>query len=781
MTLPLAALRFRHPWRSYQSRVLGELEHHLGDRKLHIVAAPGAGKTVLGLEVVRRLNRRTLVLAPSLLIRDQWAQRLQQDFNGGVLPDWVSLDLDSDAVLRLSTYQAFHTARARTLPGFDVLVLDEAHHLRRAWWQALTHAARTHDPVTVALTATPPWDVDPVEWRNYTALCGPVDAEISVPELVAAHELSPHQDLVWLARPADCSAYRASQTEERALFSELRARADVIALLEGHSWIALAERHAEAILERPELFSAMVIYLRDAGRAIPRHARRVLQVTQDSWPALDWTWLQVLFDGLRADLPAAVTESLLRARALQDDRLSLPPGQFIERAALLQDAEARRRMVCDIHALERGTRREGLRMAVLMDRIGRSELDSAVAPAGFNLGALFRSLQAQTAAQAGASDADLAVLAGPLAVLPDSLAEGIAATTLQHAPGYVVATGPAQDLARQRIEAGFAAGRIRVILGTHAYLGQGWDAPRLNVLVLATGVRSFVTVNQLRGRALRRDPADPDKAATIWHLGMIPENDVEGEEIDALQARFRCFVRLDRRAGAIHSRFATQPTLEAQNTEMAEKARSHAALAREWASALQPEGSVRPRLARETGFSHQPRSSLFPRTAFSLRERLMMLLGREPGTDPAARILGRMCRMVTAAMVENGDLAAGAQTPGVQIRQTAEGLHALLDGASRLEESWFHDTLSELLRPVENPRYLIVLRDGLFRRHVQYFPVPQRFDRRAATAQIFWRQWQRHLGKGELVYARTIRGRGILQAARLSTTGRRIDSATRWR
>ncbi len=773
----LDGLRFRYPWRSYQERVLDELERHLGDHKLHIVAAPGAGKTVLGIEVIRRLGQRALILAPSILIRDQWAQCLQHDFNNGIRPDWLSLDLTSDAFVRLSTYQAFYTARAVTLPGFDVLVLDEAHHLRRAWWQVLTRAARTHDPVTVALTATPPLDVDPSEWRNYSELCGPVDAEISVPELVAAKELSPHQDLVFLSRPADCRAYRKNQTEETAFFAQLRARADLIAILENHPWIVHAERHATDILERPELFSAMVIYLLGARRPVPRHARRVLQVGRESWPALDWSWLLVLLDGLREQLPQSLVDVLLRAGAMHEDRLTLPPARFQDRADLLQDADARRQAVCDIHALERGTRGQALRMTVLVDRIGRSELQSTTEPTGFNLGSVFRSLVAQSASGGG----DLAALAGPLVILPTTLAQGLQTDSLGGVPGYVMATGSAQAEARLRVETGFADGAIRVIVGTHAYLGQGWDAPSLNVLVLATMVRSFITVNQLRGRVLRRDPSDPEKSATIWHLGMIPEVEVEGEDIAALRARFRCFVRLDRRLGAIHSRFATQATLESQNAEMAEKAGSYVALGAEWAQALQPEGSLKPRLAQETGFRHEPRSSLLPRSAFPLRTRLLMMLGREPGSDRTAQILMRMSQMVMASMVELGDLSPGELGPTARVIDSSGDLQVVLDGASRLEDSWFHETLAEVLQPVANPRYLIVVRDGLFHRDVQYFAVPTRFDRRVATAQIFWRHWQRYLGKGELVYARTIHGRALLQAARLTTSKRRLRTTTRWR
>ncbi|MCI0692586.1 hypothetical protein L0337_11355 [candidate division KSB1 bacterium] len=42
----------------------------LNDNHLHIIAAPGSGKTILGLEVVRRLNKPALILSPTLAVRD---------------------------------------------------------------------------------------------------------------------------------------------------------------------------------------------------------------------------------------------------------------------------------------------------------------------------------------------------------------------------------------------------------------------------------------------------------------------------------------------------------------------------------------------------------------------------------------------------------------------------------------------------------------------------------------------------------------------------------------
>jgi hypothetical protein len=51
-----------------------------------------------------------------------------------------------------------------------------------------------------------------------------------------------------------------------------------------------------------------------------------------------------------------------------------------------------------------------------------------------------------------------------------------------------------------------------------ALLGEGWDCPAINSLILASCVGSFMLSNQMRGRAIRVSKTDPDKVANIWHL-----------------------------------------------------------------------------------------------------------------------------------------------------------------------------------------------------------------------------------------------------------------------
>ena len=162
-------IKFKYDWRRYQKRVLDELEGHLDDNHLHIIAPPGSGKTVLGLEVALRLNNPTLIFAPTVAIRNQWIQRFCELFlQVKEKPDWISRDIKNPEFLTVVTYQALHAASTNTVIdeeseiseneeetengengkpikiidtkeivkklkaiGVKTIVVDEAHHLKK--------------------------------------------------------------------------------------------------------------------------------------------------------------------------------------------------------------------------------------------------------------------------------------------------------------------------------------------------------------------------------------------------------------------------------------------------------------------------------------------------------------------------------------------------------------------------------------------------------------------------------------------------------------------------
>ena len=91
---------------------------------------------------------------------------------------------------------------------------------------------------------------------------------------------------------------------------------------------------------------------------------------------------------------------------------------------------------------------------------------------------------------------------------------------LEHAPGFVILNDTARNPVTILTEL-LEAGTIHVLVGTRALLGEGWDAPCINSLVLASNVGSYMLTNQMRGRAIRVDKNDPNKVSSIWHIVAI--------------------------------------------------------------------------------------------------------------------------------------------------------------------------------------------------------------------------------------------------------------------
>ena len=104
------SVKFYGTYRTYQQRVLDNLVSFLDNEKIHVVAAPGSGKTTLGLELIIRLNKPSLILVPSIAIREQWIDRFCASFLSDIsLKDkWISNDIKIQKPIICITYQAFY-------------------------------------------------------------------------------------------------------------------------------------------------------------------------------------------------------------------------------------------------------------------------------------------------------------------------------------------------------------------------------------------------------------------------------------------------------------------------------------------------------------------------------------------------------------------------------------------------------------------------------------------------------------------------------------------------
>jgi superfamily II DNA or RNA helicase len=70
--------------RRYQSMALDAYAaaRQAGRTRSYLVLPPGAGKTLVGLDVIRRERRRALVLAPNSAVQAQWLSQWAQHVNG---------------------------------------------------------------------------------------------------------------------------------------------------------------------------------------------------------------------------------------------------------------------------------------------------------------------------------------------------------------------------------------------------------------------------------------------------------------------------------------------------------------------------------------------------------------------------------------------------------------------------------------------------------------------------------------------------------------------------
>ncbi|MFP4344639.1 MAG: DEAD/DEAH box helicase family protein [Anaerolineales bacterium] len=110
-------LTFRYPFRGYQRTILTETESALADGSYHIVAPPGSGRTIVGLELIRRFNRPAVIFVPTLPLQTKWRERAQLFLPEGNenLDALVSLNPHNLAPINILTYQTISSpGEART-------------------------------------------------------------------------------------------------------------------------------------------------------------------------------------------------------------------------------------------------------------------------------------------------------------------------------------------------------------------------------------------------------------------------------------------------------------------------------------------------------------------------------------------------------------------------------------------------------------------------------------------------------------------------------------------
>ena len=767
------------PLRRYQRRAVDALVHSLaaGGSRVCLVAPPGAGKTRCALHVAAAIEAPVEVRVPTTALVRQWQERIEATL--------VATSPGAPAPVQVDTYAGGAAPAAGAL-----VVLDEAHHLGAAWGRQL-EAWLDDGHRVLGLTATPPEGSR--GWDRFVSLVGGEPVEIAAPPLVRDGHLSPFVDLVWPViadlddMPELRAAHEAIGGAERALGERL------------DGWVArclredLEQLTEDRYARRGELLVALCRVRHAAGRALPL----------DLPPDPDLTAPPTLHDRVR----------VLWAHAPEDPRVldALRTAGFRRagKGLVLRDdvayralaaSRSRIRGLLDVLALEARVRTDWLRALVLTDRDVEGSRLSA------------RQVLRALVADPETDRLDPILVTGKTFWVDDDLWPRVEArlpdlpwrAVDDHHEVDVSAWSTADRVAL--VTRMLGEGATRCLVGTRHLLGEGWDCPAVNCVVDLTGIVAPVTVNQVRGRALRPDPADPGKVASLWEvLPVLPGVDGGERMLESLALRHARTLGLDAHGRIRAGVDRIDPTLRGSSAQVARETpairdRMAARLAsmdgirarwsvgaayvdrRSWRIV----GGVRQGPARRLRARPRPDHTVPARSSALLprrRRQAALAIGLGGGGVGVALVtlLAPLPPLAFAGAVALAGAsgwvawrrARSADPRDAAVRALDGALRdlGLLDGPLRHEgRSWwvegepeesrrFADAVAALLGPVRYPRDLLLEPDG------RVWPVPATVGADRGTADRFGEAWATWVGPCEVVFARQGRGRELLARA----------------
>ncbi|MBQ4541799.1 MAG: DEAD/DEAH box helicase family protein [Clostridia bacterium] len=599
--LNFSKVQFKGTFRDYQQTVLDNSNKYLKNGKIHIVAAPGSGKTILGLELISRLREPALIFSPTITIKNQWKSRFDMFVSSEKENDELfSLNLKEPLLFTSTTYQSLHSAMNKLKKGtketldsddesleeeqqdenfedFDLIAtvknkgikticLDEAHHLRNEWHKALIEflSALGSDIKIIALTATPPYDSDDNEWNKYISLCGEIDQEVLVPELVQKKNLCKHQDFVYCNFPTEKEIEVAKKYQEKTELAikeiaESEAFQNIMLLSVTHF-----ETNIDKFLEYLPMFSGA--YTIAEHFAIPTNAK-VLKYLKNK-TTLNTYSLSVVLKWLN-DLKTNAKfygeeyyisfETILKEYGLiSKNKIYLGSNPKINKE--IMTSQSKMQSILEIIKHEKDNLKADLRMLILTDYIkkaGMKAIGTENDIDNISVVSIFEYARRQN------PETNLAVLCGTLVIIRNNILKEFEQTCKNHGCKYTLKPLENTDYVEcvfigvnnknkvNIVTELFQAGHIQIVIGTKSLLGEGWDSPNINSLIFASFVGSFMLSNQVRGRAIRVDKNQPNKISNIWHLvTVMPNENNSSEDIcsynltdyQTLERRFKTFL-----------------------------------------------------------------------------------------------------------------------------------------------------------------------------------------------------------------------------------------------
>lgn len=637
-----SSLKFQYEFLKHQQIILQKFEEKIKRNKsktfrFHLVAPPGSGKTIIGMEMARRLAAPTLIICPNTTIQGQWVEKFRMFLPKGSQDELVKEintttdDLkscnvftyqmlsvpcgDDEALLRMSENlwaetvsksQAVSIEEAllrilrmkETNPSayreeiskfskklrqsylneaecdlskvlhpnttklikkivkcnIKTVVFDECHHLQSYWALVMKEIITEIGALSIiGLTATPPADAEKEKLEYYTDLLGEIDYQIPTPAVIKEGMLAPFQDLVYFCLPAEKELEYINNCHQKfkLLVDEFSQQNSgfyfwvILRIVDRKLVSGETQDWTKFINSKPNLAAAGVKFLLHNEYKIPWD----ITITDDMYQQMsleDWVCLiedyalnhlKLSSDQKDKDLLTDIKDALRSLGFLLTEQGIRAHSSPLDR--VLAYSRSKLEAVKEILSVEIEELGDRIRAAIITDfevsnALSLKKVESIIDDECGGAVSVMKILTKDPVTDR----LDPVMVTGKNLICDDDLAEKYVRLGLEWAKsqGYSI------DLSIKTVESDrfvsiegsgsdwstktavlmttclFEQGVTKCIIGTRGLFSEGWDSLNLNTLIDLSVVTTFATVNQLRGRSIRKSPEDPEKISNNWDV-----------------------------------------------------------------------------------------------------------------------------------------------------------------------------------------------------------------------------------------------------------------------
>lgn len=586
-------MKFKKEFYHFQNDILAKFESEIksGEKKIHIVAPPWSGKTIVWLEMVSRISWNALILVPNITLQYQWKDKLEKLFleANENIEDLVSTDVSVVKKINIITYQAltqsgewddlimqkilenwFNDVKeefkdyknfeiylenlknenpddfVKTLAKYrkkqknitnveklltqkvkdyfqllkdnniEVIVVDEAHHLTN-WWSSVIFYLWNYlgERFIVWLTATPPFENTDffVLDDDYSNLLWEVDFYVPQPAIVKSWKLAPYQDLVYFVEPGEELKSNLAKFEIQLQWFLQEHNAKICEVI----YTYIEENYEKLLKEKSQILLNYLRYLYNYS-------------DKDLSNFVFWeeNWDKVKLEDIAKTVWKYVSSEKINSNKNFDEikKIFYNLG-YIWRAAnfyrfrtpiemQLIYSKSKIIWVEKILDEEINTLWNDLRCAIITDFLDENENNF--------LNSKF-------------------------------ILESIKTKYKKYNPVLVSGQGNFQFWKNGEIEIlnetileitqRFSDGKMNILIWTRWVLWEWWDCPKLNTLIDLTGIVAYMSVNQVRGRAIRLDLDNPKKTSNVYDVVCVWQGMKGNIDVERLLSKHDKFYGID--------------------------------------------------------------------------------------------------------------------------------------------------------------------------------------------------------------------------------------------